>query len=162
MKTVEPGAVLRGALAGLLVIVPLSAFRAVIDNQSGNFDDSGWVFLFGVGLLSAYVVAGAVAAYRTPTTPMTNGTLAGLGAFVLWIPLRILIWAARSESQGLFSGLGPGLHRRSALRPAALRGRVRAHRWAARRPDGPRPRGPGRRSRVGGTAPRLRCDNGRA
>jgi hypothetical protein len=107
VKTVEPGAVLRGALAGLLVIVPLSAFRAVIDNQFGNFDDSGWVFLFGFGLLSAYVVAGAVAAYRSPTTPMTNGTLAGLGAFVLWIPLRILIWVARSESQGLFSGSDP-------------------------------------------------------
>jgi hypothetical protein len=107
VKTVEPGAILRGAVAGLLVIVPLSALRAVIDNETGNFNDSGWVVLFGVGLLVAYVVAGAVAAYRAPATPLSNGTLAGLGAFVLWLPLRVLIWVARSESQGLFTGSEP-------------------------------------------------------
>jgi len=107
MKTVEPGAVLRGALAGLLVIVPLSALRAVIDNETGNFEDSGWVVLFGLGLLAAYVVAGTVAALRAPGTPLSNGMLAGIGAFVLWVPLRILIWVARSESQGLISGSDP-------------------------------------------------------
>jgi hypothetical protein len=107
VKTVEPGAILRGAVAGLLVIVPLSALRAVIDNETGNFDDSGWIVLFGLGLLVAYVVAGAVAAHRAPATPLTNGTLGGLGALVLWLPLRVLIWVTRSESQGLFSGSEP-------------------------------------------------------
>ncbi len=104
MKTVEPGAVLRGALAGLLVIVPLSALRAVVDHQTTDFNDSAWVLVFGVGLMLAYVVAGAVAAHRAPTTPLSNGSMAGLGAFVLWLPVRVLIWVARSESQGLFSG----------------------------------------------------------
>lgn len=107
MKTVEPGAVLRGAVAGLLVIVPLSALRAVIDNETGNFNDSGWVVLFGFGLFLAYVAAGAIAAHRAPGTPFTNGTLAGLGAFVLWLPLRVVIWLARSESQGLITGSDP-------------------------------------------------------
>ena len=107
MKTVEPGAVLRGALAGLLVIVPLTALRAVVDHETGDFDATGWVVVFGLGLLLAYVLAGAVAAYRAPATPLSNGTLAGLGAFVLWLPLRVLIWVARSESQGLFTGSDP-------------------------------------------------------
>jgi hypothetical protein len=107
VKTVEPGAVLRGALAGLFLLVPLSALRAVVDRETGDFDGSGWVLVFGLAVLLAYVVAGAVAAYRAPATPLSNGTLAGLGAFVLWVPLRGLIWVARSESRGLFTGPEP-------------------------------------------------------
>ena len=107
MKTVEPRAVLRGALAGLFVIVPLSALRAVIDSETGDFNGSRWVVVFALALMLAYVVAGAVAAHRAPATPLSNGTLAGLGALVLWMPLRVLIWVARSESQGLFTGSEP-------------------------------------------------------
>jgi hypothetical protein len=79
----------------------------VIDRETGNFEDSGWVILFGIGLLAAYVIAGAVAAHRAPEAPLSNGMLAGMGAFVLWLPLRILIWLVRSESQGLISGSDP-------------------------------------------------------
>jgi hypothetical protein len=107
VKTFDPGAVLRGAVAGLLVIVPLTALRAVMDRETGDFDGSGWLYLFGIGVLLAYVVAGAVAGHRAPGAPLTNGILAGFGALVLWLPVRVLIWAARSESQGLFSGVDP-------------------------------------------------------
>ena len=107
MQTIDPGAIWRGAFAGLLVIVPLTALRAVLDHEAGDVDDGGWLVLFGLGLLVAYVVAGAVAGHRTPGAPLTNGILAGVGALVLWLPLRVLIWVARSESQGLFDGRDP-------------------------------------------------------
>lgn len=97
----------RGALAGLLLIVPLTALLALVDRQVHDFDNSGWVPLFAIALFVAYIVAGVVAGRRAPDAPLTNGLLAGIGAFLLWLPLRVLIWAVRSESQGLFSGSDP-------------------------------------------------------
>jgi hypothetical protein len=97
----------RGALAGLLLIIPLTALRAVVDHQVHDFDNSGWVPLFAIALFVAYIVAGVVAGRKTPDAPLTNGLAAGVGAFLLWLPLRVLIWAVRSESQGLFSGSDP-------------------------------------------------------
>jgi hypothetical protein len=107
VAVIESRAVGRGALAGLLVIVPLTAIRAVLDHDVAHFDRSGWVPLFALGLFLAYVVAGVVAGRRTPDAPLTNGLLAAVGAYLGWLPLRVLIWAARGESQGLFSGVDP-------------------------------------------------------
>jgi len=107
VSTVDSRAVGRGALAGLLLIVPLTALRAVLDHDVAHFDRSGWVPLFAIALFLAYVIAGVIAGRRTPDAPLSNGLLAGIGAFLLWLPLRVLIWAARGESQGLFSGSGP-------------------------------------------------------
>jgi hypothetical protein len=107
VSTIDSRAVGRGALAGLLVIVPLTAIRAVLDHDVAHFDRSGWVPLFALALFVSYVIAGLVAGRRTPNAPMTNGLLAGVGAFLGWLPLRILIWAARGESQGLLSGVDP-------------------------------------------------------
>ena len=42
----------------------------------------------------------------------------GLGAFVLWIPVRILIWVARDEDKALFSGHAP------VLRPGQVFGHL--------------------------------------
>jgi hypothetical protein len=43
---------------------------------------------------------------------LSHGALAGLGAFVLWIPIRVVIWAVREDGRALFSGddaaLSPG------------------------------------------------------
>ncbi len=107
MSTFDSRAIGRGALAGLLLIVPLTAVRAVLDREIDDFDNSGWVPLFALALFVAYVIAGVVAGRRTPDAPMSNGLLAGVGAFLLWLPLRVLIWAGRGESQGLFSGPDP-------------------------------------------------------
>ena len=107
MSTFDSRAVGRGALAGLLVIVPLTALRAVLDREITDFDSSGWVPLFALALFLAYVVAGVVAGRRTPGAPLSNGLLAGVGALALWLPLRVLIWVARGESQGLFTGSDP-------------------------------------------------------
>jgi hypothetical protein len=107
MSTFDARAVGRGALAGLLLIVPLTALRAILDREIDNFDSSGWVPLFALALFAAYIVAGVVAGRRAPDAPLSNGLLAGTGAFLLWLPLRVLIWVARGESQGLFSGSDP-------------------------------------------------------
>jgi len=107
MSSVDARAVGRGALAGVLLIVPLTAVRAVLDREIEDFDGSAWVPLFAIALLATYVVAGMVTGRRTPDAPLTNGLLAGVGALVLWLPLRLIIWLARSESQGLFTGSDP-------------------------------------------------------
>jgi hypothetical protein len=107
VATFDARAVARGAVAGLLVIVPLTALRALVDHEVEHFDSSGWVPLFAIALFAAYVIAGLVAGRRAPDSPLSNGLLAGVGALVLWIPLRVIIWAARGEAQGLFTGPDP-------------------------------------------------------
>lgn len=107
MSSLDLRAIGRGALAALLLIIPLTALRAIVDQQVNDFAHSGWVPLFALALFAAYVVAGVVTGRRTPDAPLSNGLLAGVGAVVLWLPLRVLIWLVRSESQGLFSGSDP-------------------------------------------------------
>ena len=50
--------------------------------------------------------------------PYSNGIVAAIGAFVLWIPIRILIWAVRDSDQHLFSGTAP------VFTPARILGQV--------------------------------------
>ena len=107
MASINLRAVGRGALAGLLLIVPLTALRALVDREVHDFDSSSWVPLFALALFGAYVVAGVVAGRRAVDAPMSNGLLAGVGALVLWLPVRVVIWLVRSESQGLFTGSDP-------------------------------------------------------
>ena len=144
MSTIDPGAVGRGALAGLLVIVPLTALRAVLDREIDDFDDSGWVPLFAHRACSAPTSWPARSpGGERPDAPLSNGLLAGVGALVLWLPLRVLIWVARSESQGLFTGSDPVFTAGQIFGSAAVRRGLRADR-----------RDP-RRARRSGHAPRL-------
>ncbi|MCI4354232.1 MAG: hypothetical protein L3K06_02565 [Thermoplasmata archaeon] len=104
--------VVRGALVGLAVIVPVTIVRVVLDREMTNFDDSGWVYPLFVLVLVGFFAAGWVAGRARPTVPLTHGSLAGAGTLVLWIPIRIVIWAIREDGRGLFSGtkaaLAPG------------------------------------------------------
>jgi hypothetical protein len=104
--------VLRGALVGLAVIVPVTILRVVLDRELSNFDDSGWVYPLFVLILAGFFMAGWVAGRARPTVPLTHGALAGAGSLVVWIPIRIAIWAIREDGRGLFSGpkaaLAPG------------------------------------------------------
>ena len=61
---------------------------------------------------------GWLAGRLAPQAFLTNGALAGVGAFVLWIPVRIVIWLVRDEHRGLLSGHSP------ALRPGQLFGHL--------------------------------------
>ena len=108
--------VLRGTLVGLAIIVPVTVLRVVLDREVQDFDDSGWIYPLFVLILIGYFVAGWVAGRARPDSPLTHGTLAGIGVLVLWIPVRIVIWAVREDGRGLFSG------DKAALRPGQVFG----------------------------------------
>lgn len=119
----EPGAiswrlVVRGSLGGLAVIVPVTVLRVVLDRELTDFADSGWVYPLFVLILVGYFVAGWIAGRPETETPLMHGTLAGIGVLVLWIPVRILIWAIREDDRGLFQGND------AALRPGQIFGNL--------------------------------------
>jgi hypothetical protein len=115
---VEWRPVVTGALVGFLMLVALSVIAALLDHYLDDFDDSGWIYPLFVGVLIAYAVSGFIAGRATPFAPLTNGVLAGIGGFVLWLPVRILIWVVRDEDKGLFSGHSP------VLRPGQIFGHL--------------------------------------
>ena len=117
---INPRAVLRGALLGLVVIVPVAVLYAVLDRAVDNFENSGWAPLFALAIVVAYVVAGVGAGRIALDAPLSNGALAGLGALVLWLPLRVLIWAMRDATNGLFTGTDPVFSASRLLGQAAL------------------------------------------
>ena len=115
-------AVLWGAVAGLVLLIATATLQAVLDRQIDGFDESGWRLVLFVVLVVAYGVAGWTGATRAREdgrdTPLTHGALAGLGALVLWLPVRAVIWLARDEDRGLFRGTT------AALRPGQVFGQV--------------------------------------
>jgi hypothetical protein len=115
---VDRHAVLRGALVGLCVLVSASVIEAILDHNLDNFKDTGWIYPLFVALLFGYGVGGWQAGRAAPSGALTNGTLAGVAAFGLWIPMRIGIWLVRDEHKGLFTGTSP------ALRPGQLFGQL--------------------------------------
>ena len=115
---VDWGAVTRGALFGLAVLVAASVVEAILDHNVDSFQDSGWIYPLFVVILVGYALGGWHAGRHAPDAALTNGTLAGLGAFVLWVPVRILIWVVRDEDRGLFTGHSP------ALRPGQILGHL--------------------------------------
>jgi hypothetical protein len=111
-------AIMIGALVGLGILVAMSVISALLDHYLDDFDNSGWIYPLFVGVLVGYAVGGFVAGRAAPDGPLTNGTLAGLGAFVLWVPVRIVIWAVRDEDKGLFAGHS------AVLRPGQIFGHL--------------------------------------
>jgi hypothetical protein len=111
-------AVLRGALLGLSVLAGASVIEAILDHNVDSFNDSGWIYPLFVMILVGYALGGWLAGRLAPDGFLSNGALAGLGALVLWIPVRIVIWLVRDENRGLFSGHSP------ALRPGQVFGQL--------------------------------------
>ena len=115
---VDRAAVLRGAVLGLAILAVASVIVAVLHHDLTDFRNSGWIYVLFLAVLAGYVTAGWYAGRAVPSVPLTNGSLAGLGAFVLWIPVRVVIWAARNDGRGLFGGT------RAALPPGQVFGQV--------------------------------------
>jgi hypothetical protein len=105
----DRNAVARGALAGLVLIVPVTIARALASHGTSDFDHSGWAVLFFFFILGAYGVSGWVAGAAAPDAPLTNGALAALGAILLWLPLRVVVWLIRRDHHGLFTGAQPAI-----------------------------------------------------
>ena len=97
-------AVVQGALLGAALILPITVAGALIDRAMDDFDDSAWPVTIFLAVLVAYALAGWWAGRRAGDAPLTNGAVAGLGAFAVWLPLRVLIWLVRDDSKGLVSG----------------------------------------------------------
>ena len=104
---IDGRAILRGALMGLIVIVPVAVLYALLDRAVDDFPSSAWAPLFALAIVAAYVVAGIGAGRIALGAPLSNGALAGLGALGIWLPLRVLIWALREASNHLFTGADP-------------------------------------------------------
>jgi putative membrane protein (TIGR04086 family) len=104
---VEWRALVPGAMIGLLVLVVASVTDAILDRNLDDYDDSGWRYVLFVVVLVGYLSAGYVAGRRAPQGALTNGALAGTLTFVVWVPVRILIWLARDEHEALFTGTDP-------------------------------------------------------
>ena len=85
-------AVLRGALLGLCVLGGASVIDAILDRNLDSFNNSGWRYPLFVLVVIGYGLGGWLAGRLVPDAFLTNGALAGVGAFVLWIPVRIVIW----------------------------------------------------------------------
>jgi hypothetical protein len=101
--------VLRGATAGLAVLVPVTIIRVVLERAVTDFDHSAWIYPLSVLVLGAYGVAGAVAARGATRAPRWTGALAGFGSVVGWIPIRVVIWGIRDTGRAVFVGAHPVL-----------------------------------------------------
>jgi hypothetical protein len=110
--------VLRASLVGLAIIVPVTVLRVVLDRELADFDNSGWIYPLFVLILVGYFAAGWVAGRARPDAPLTHGALGGIGVLVLWIPIRVAIWAVREDGRALFKG------DHAALRPGQVFGQI--------------------------------------
>jgi hypothetical protein len=100
------------------VLVAASVVEAILDRNIDTFRDSGWIYPLFLAILFGYALGGWQAGRLAPDAALTNGLLAGIGAFALWIPVRIAIWLVRDEHRGLFTGHSP------ALRPGQILGHL--------------------------------------
>jgi hypothetical protein len=94
----------RGAVVGLLLVIPVTIVLAVLEERDPDFDESGWRVVLWFALLLAFGAGGWVAGRLDDAAPLSNGALAGLGALLLWLPVRVVIWALRDDARGLVGG----------------------------------------------------------
>ena len=101
---VDGRAVLRGAAVGLALVVPVTILRVVVERHTTDFSTSAWVYPLSLLILLAYGLAGAAAGRAARVSPAVQGALAGMGAVVVWVPVRVLIWAVREGDRSLVTG----------------------------------------------------------
>ena len=90
----------RGIVGGLVLIVPISLIVALVHDGGRRSDYGGWLFVAFVAILFAYATAGYGAARSRPDAPLAHGMLAGLGAFLAWLLVRLAVPLARGERLG--------------------------------------------------------------
>ena len=89
-------AIWRGALFGLGVIAPASIVDLLLSSVDG-LDDGVWVLVLFAVILGAFTLAGYQSARTAHRAPYSQGALAGLAAFGIWLPLRIVTRALVGE-----------------------------------------------------------------
>ncbi|MBI2168850.1 MAG: hypothetical protein HYU28_05020 [Actinobacteria bacterium] len=98
-------AILRGALAGLGLIVPLVAVQVIVTLVSEDDVSGGLVAVLFLGILLAFGVAGSRAGRRVPSDARRHGALAALAALIVWIPFRLALAAGGDDGNPL-AGIG--------------------------------------------------------
>jgi hypothetical protein len=108
--------VVRGALSGLSLIIPIVIISEILDANIANFSDSWWVFLPFALILFAYAASGYAGGRLGPWAPYTHGILASLGAFATWLAFRVGERLVRGEH----IGFGPRAVMTNAMFAAGL------------------------------------------
>jgi hypothetical protein len=96
---VDITALRRGIVGGLVVIAPVSVVVALVSHHRRT-GYGGWLFVAFVAILYGYATAGYGAARTRPDLPLAHGMLAGLGAFVVWLLVRLAVPLARGDRLG--------------------------------------------------------------
>jgi hypothetical protein len=96
----EPRALLRGALVGLSMIVPISIAVELLERNVADLDGSLWMVLPFLLVLVAYVVCGRVAGGLAPMAPLAHGAIAALVAFLGWLVVRVAIPLVQGDDLG--------------------------------------------------------------
>jgi hypothetical protein len=98
--TVEPRALLRGALVGLSMIVPISLVVEVLERNIDDLEGSAWMVLPFLLVLAAYVVCGRIAGGLAPNAPLTHGAIASLVSFLGWLVVRVSVPLVQGDDLG--------------------------------------------------------------
>lgn len=96
---IDVTALRRGIVAGSVLIVPISILGALLRHERDH-GTSGWLFVAFVAILYGYAVAGYGAARTRPEAPLAHGILAGLGAFLVWFVISVVVRLARGQHLG--------------------------------------------------------------
>jgi hypothetical protein len=96
---IDVTALRRGIVSGLVLIVPVSLVVALVSNDRRR-GYGGWLLVAFLAILYAYATAGYGAARTRPEAPLSHGMLAGLGAFLVWLLVRLAVPIARGERLG--------------------------------------------------------------
>ena len=84
-------ALLRGAVVGLSMIIPISILVELLDRNVDDLEGSAWMILPFIAVLAAYVVCGRIAGGLAPDAPLSHGALAALISFGGWLLVRVTI-----------------------------------------------------------------------
>jgi putative membrane protein (TIGR04086 family) len=89
----------RGIVGGLVIIIPVSVVVALA-SRHGHTKANFWLVVAFVAILYGYATAGYGAARTRPESPLSHGMLAGLGAFLIWLLVRLVVPLARGDHLG--------------------------------------------------------------
>jgi putative membrane protein (TIGR04086 family) len=89
----------RGIVGGSVIVLPVSLLGALLTHQH-HHGSSGWLFFAFVAILYGYAAAGYGAARTRPEAPLAHGMLAGLGAFLVWLVVSLVVRLARGDHLG--------------------------------------------------------------
>ena len=95
-------AVLRGAIATIVVAVPAVLVIGALGDTDEGTDQSNWVYLAFVFVVIAYLAGGWIAGRRSPAGPFLNGAAASAAAFVV---VQVVAWIVSSDGINLVGAI---------------------------------------------------------